>query len=106
MRGKEDESRGEENREQKGLEQREQESSLTLLTVMSPTHTHTLTLTHTNTNTHKLCNTSAIRPPTHTHLMYTGKKKKNLPLYLSATNTHTLWRSLTLTPCARSSVPL
>ncbi len=82
-----EESRGEENREQKGLEQHEQESSLTLLTVICRPHTHIHTHTHTHTHTQKLCNTCANRPPTHTHLMYT---EKNLPLYLSPMNTHTL----------------
>lgn len=78
-----EESRGEENREQKGLEQHEQESSLTLLTVICRPHT----------DTHKLCNTCAIHPPTHTHLMYT---EKNLPLYLCPMNTHTHGYAFTL----------
>lgn len=93
-----EESRGEENREQKGLEQREQESSLTLLTVICRPRTHT----HKNSVTHVQS-----APPAHTHT-YTSnvyrKKSTSLPLYLSPINTHSHSLTLTLQLCATLTV--
>lgn len=76
------ESRGEENREQKGLEQHEQESSLTLLTVICRPHTHAHA--HTNRVTHVQST-----PQTHTHPIYPAKNTF-LPLHK-----HTCTQSLT-----------
>lgn len=85
-------SRGEEKREQKGPEQHEQESSLTLLTVICRPHTLSHTLKH---RTH-VQSTTTPHTRTHTHLTYT-KKSCTSPLW-----THNHARSHS--PCVHAAL--
>lgn len=91
-----EESRGEENREQKGLKQHEQESSLTRLTVICRPHIHTHTQTHSHAHRNSVTHVQSA-PHTYTFNVY----RKNLPLYPSDKHTQRQRQVHTHTLCTQ-----